>query len=126
MLIQQPSDLRVIVAGSVAWNDVTAIRRELSRLPPGSTVIHGDCAGADALAGTVARDLGLRVEAMEKNEADRATWPNAAWMGLNERMLASGAGLVLAFHPMIESSRGSKHLVVLAQRAGVQVRVFTG
>ena len=47
-----------------------------------------------------------------------------AWKGLNERMLASGAVLVLAFHPDIAASQGSKHLIELARAAGVEVRVF--
>jgi hypothetical protein len=32
---------------------------------------------------------------------------------------------VLAFHPAIADSRGTKHLVEIAQAAGIEVRVFT-
>jgi hypothetical protein len=116
--------MRVIVAGAVAWGDVEAIRRELSELPPGSTIIHGDCPGADAIAGEVAVQLGLTVEPMAKSKSDYVKYRRAAWKGLNERMLASGAVLVLAFHPDVEASRGSKHLIGLARAANVEVRVF--
>lgn len=116
--------MRVIVAGAVAWADAGAIRRELAELPPGAVVIHGDCPGADALAGQVARELGLPVEPMAKNAADRVRYKRAAWKGLNERMLASGADLVLVFHPTFDASKGSKHLAELAERAAVEVRVF--
>lgn len=116
--------MRVIVAGAVAWTDADAVRRELAKLPPGSVVIHGDCPGADALAGEVARELGFAVEPMAKNAADRAKYKRLAWKGLNERMLLSGAGLVLVFHPAFEQSNGSKHMAELARRAGVEVRVF--
>jgi hypothetical protein len=116
--------MRVIVAGAVAWADVEAIRRELAKLPPGSVVIHGDCDGADAIAGRVAAELGFAVEAMAKIADDYARYQRAAWKGLNERMLASGAELVLAFHPDFESSKGSKHLAELARAADVEVRVF--
>jgi hypothetical protein len=119
-----PPNLRVIVAGAVAWTDAEAIRRELARLPAGSTVIHGDCPGADALAGRVAVELGLLVEPMAKNEADYAKYKRGAWKGLNERMLASGAVRVLVFHPAFEASRGSAHLADLARAAGVEVSVF--
>src|SRR5262245_48252065 len=118
--------MRVIVSGAVAWSDESAIRRELAKLPPGTTVIHGDCEGADALAGRIARELGLAVESMVKNAEDRARYQRAAWKGLNERMLASGAVLVLAFHPDITSSKGSRHMVEIAQAAGVEARVFSG
>src|SRR5262245_60687565 len=98
--------MRVIVSGAVAWADVEAIRRELAKLPAGSTVIHGDCEGADALAGRVATELGFTVEPMAKSRPDYAKYRRAAWKGLNERMLASGAVLVLVFHPDIEASNG--------------------
>jgi hypothetical protein len=116
--------MRVIVAGAVAWADAEAIRRELSKLPPGSVVIHGDCEGADAIAGQVARELGFAVEAMAKTAEDYARYQRAAWKGLNERMLATGAELVLTFHPDFESSNGSKHLANLARAASIEVRVF--
>lgn len=116
--------MRIIVAGAVAWVDTDAIRRELSKLPPGSVVVHGDCPGADALAGAIARELGFAVEPMAKNAADRVRYKRAAWKGLNERMLASGAELVLVFHPAFDQSNGSKHMAQLAERASVEVRVF--
>lgn len=117
--------MRVIVAGAVAWTDVDAIRRELATLPAGSTVVHGDSPGADALAGEVAAALGLAVEAMAKSKGDYKKYKRAAWKGLNERMLASGVTRVLVFHPSIEASRGSKHLRDLAHAGGIEVHIFT-
>lgn len=119
------SGMRVIVAGAVAWDDVGAIRRELTKLPAGCTIIHGDTPGADAIAGELGVELGHTVEKWEKNSADRKRYKKLAWMGLNERMLASGAELVLGFHPDIEKSKGTKHLVELAREAGVEVRTFS-
>jgi hypothetical protein len=116
--------MRVIVSGAMTWEDGQAIRRELARLPANSVVIHGDATGADVLAGQIAAELGLGVEPMAKNNADRARYQRAAWKGLNERMLASGAVLVLAFHPALEESRGTRHMVEIARAAGVEVRVF--
>ena len=116
--------MRVIVAGAVAWADEAAVRRELAKLPAGATVIHGDCPGADELAGRIAAELGFAVEPMAKNQDDYAKYRRAAWKGLNERMLAGGAALVLVFHPAFEDSNGSKHLAELARVAGVEVRVF--
>ena len=61
---------------------------------------------------------------MAKSQADYTRYKRAAWKGLNERMIASGADVVLAFHPAIEASRGSKHLVELARAASIEVRLF--
>jgi hypothetical protein len=116
--------MRVIVAGASDWTDVEAIARELAKLPPGTTVIHGDAPGADALAGAAAARLGFRVERMAKNREDYARYKRRAWKGLNERMLASEAVLVLAFHADLARSRGTKHLVELARAAGIEVRIF--
>jgi hypothetical protein len=118
--------MRVIVAGAGAWTDAEVIRRELIRLPADATIIHGDFQGADALAGQIAKELGLKVERWDKNQEDYAKYQRGAWKGLNERMLESGVGLVLAFHPDIDSSRGTKHLVELARVAGVEFRIITG
>ena len=114
----------VIVAGAIAWTDAATIERELGRLPANSTVIHGDCPGADALAGVVAARLGLRVLPMAKNRDDARRYHKGAWKGLNERMLACGAERVLIFHPALDASKGSKHLANLARAAGVEVQVF--
>lgn len=117
--------MRVIVAGASGWDNREAIRRELSKLPPDTTVVHGDAPGADAIAGEVATELGLCVEPMAKNKDDYARYKRGAWRGLNERMLATGASLILAFHHDLASSRGTKHLVALAHKGNVAVRVFT-
>ena len=116
--------MRVIVAGATGWTDEAAIRRELAGLPPGSVVIHGDCAGADEIAGRVAAELGLSVEPMRKEPPDFARHGRDAWKGLNERMLAAGAVLVLGFHQGPEPGAGTRHLVELARAAGVEVRLF--
>lgn len=114
----------VIVAGAVAWSDTAAIERELVRLPARSTVVHGDCPGADALAGVIAVRLGHVALPMAKNGDDRRRHRRAAWKGLNERMLACGVERVLVFHPDFDNSRGSKHLAELARAAGVEVLIF--
>ncbi len=120
--------MRVIVTGSMKWTDAEAIRRELRKLPADAVVIHGDCDGVDALAGQIAREeLGLRVERMAKNEDDYRRYGRGAWKGLNERMLATGVDLVLAFHPDFGQpgkASGSGHMVELARAAGVEVRCF--
>lgn len=119
--------MRVIVAGAIAWTNAATIRAALARLPAEAVIVHGDCAGADALAGEMARDLGLAVELWAKNADDRARHgKRLAWKGLNERMLASGAVLVLAFHPDIATSQGTGHLIELARAAGVEVIVHAG
>ena len=114
--------MRVIVTGAVAWTDEAAIRNALEQLPKDSVIIHGDCDGADEIAGRIGVELGLHVEAMAKNDSDYRRYRRGAWKGLNERMLATGADLVLVFHPDLAQSQGAKHMIHIAEAAGVNWR----
>ena len=73
--------MRVIVAGAADWTDGEAIARELAKLPPDATVIHGDAPGADALAGAAAARLGFRMEPMAKNREDYARYKRGGLEG---------------------------------------------
>jgi hypothetical protein len=116
--------LRVLVTGARTWADPGPIRRELARLLAGSVVIHGDARGADRLAGRIAAELGLAVLACP---AEWHKYGRAAGLVRNRAMLKEHRPqLVLAFHPAIEQARGTKHMVGLARKAGVEVRVISG
>ncbi|HEU4775770.1 MAG TPA: hypothetical protein VFS95_03030 [Telluria sp.] len=119
--------MRVLVTGSTTWADPQALRRELSVLPAGSVIVTGDTQGIDAMAIGLAAELGFGAEPMKKNQADRLAHPQASWKGLNERMLATGIDLVLAFHADYGKpgcARGTMHMVELATAAGVEARTF--
>jgi hypothetical protein len=116
--------LRVLVSGARAWADLEPIRRELAPLPAGSVVIHGDANGADRLAAQVAGELGLEVLACP---AEWSRYGKRAGLVRNQTMLAEHRpDLILAFHPDIEQARGTKHMVTIARKAGVPVRVVAG
>ncbi len=118
--------MRVIVAGSTTWDNVASIRDELIALPSDTIVVYGDAPGADELGASIARDLKLAVEPFTKNSDDYRRYRRGAWKGLNERMLSSGVDLVLAFHPAVDKSRGTKHLLKIAKEAGISVKVIEG
>jgi len=114
--------VKVLVCGGREWADPWPILRELRRLPLESTIIHGDARGADRLGGEIAMGLGFsEVLAVPANwdKHHRAAGPIR-----NKRMLDMGLDLVLAFHENIDASKGTKHMVDIARRAGVKVKVF--
>lgn len=118
---------RAMITGSTTWTDAKALRRELSQLPVGSVIVTGDTQGVDAIAITVATELGFSVEAMHKTEEDHLRYPDDPWKGLNDRMLETGIDLVFAFHADYGKSgmaRGTKHAVELARQAEIEVRIF--
>lgn len=117
----------VLVTGSTTWDNLPSMRRILAALPAGSRIVTGDTPGADACAVAIAAELGLEVTRMKKNRADRRAFPGEAWRGLNQRMLASGVDLVLAFHADYGKpgcARGTVHMVEHAQACDTEVRIF--
>lgn len=117
----------MLVTGSTTWDNPDTVRRALSQLPPHSVIVTGDTPGADACAVAVAAELGLSVQRMKKNRADQRAFPGEAWRGLNERMLATGIDLVLAFHADYGKpgcARGTGHMVELADKSGTEIRIF--
>ena len=115
--------MRIIVAGSTTWTNREAIASQLKSLPADTIVVFGDAPGADAIAGEIAAELGLTTEPMVKNAADRQKYGRVAWKGLNERMLATGVDQIDAFHPDVDASTGTKHLIEIAEPT-VKVKVF--
>mgnify|MGYP001558193226 FL=1 len=59
--------MKVLVFGSRKWLSQRAVERELSKLPPGTVIIHGAAPGADNIAGYVAEQLGFVVRKYPAN-----------------------------------------------------------
>jgi hypothetical protein len=112
---------RVLVCGSRDWVDGSLVRRRLSEIQPGTTVIHGDCRGADRMAGGVAKMFKLEVVAVP------ADWSLGRKAGpiRNRKMLDMKPDLVIAFHDDLDSSLGTKDCVTEARRRGIPVEVIT-
>lgn len=113
--------MKVLVCGSRTWSDDAVIRRALSDLPRGSVVIHGGARGADLIAGTVARSLGLSVWEFP------ADWKNlgrSAGYRRNIEMLDERPDLVIAFWE--NGSKGTEHTVREALRRGYAVDLYFG
>ena len=116
-----------MITGSTTWTDFESIRNEFARLPLPASIVTGDTPGVDAIALKIAGEFGFAVEAMKKSNADKKSHPGESWKGLNERMLARGIDLVLAFHADYGKpghARGTHHAVDLAKAAGIETRVI--
>lgn len=111
---------RVLVCGSRHFNDGDIVARELSSIGDISEIIHGGAPGADTCAGTFARDNSIPVNVYP------ALWQLygvGAGPERNRRMLAeSKPDLVVAFWD--GQSRGTKHMIGIAEKAGVEVRII--
>lgn len=103
-----------------------AIEREIKahKLDPEKDVLmHGGAKGADKLCGTWGKILGFKVIVFE---ADWMRYGKGAGQVRNKRMLEESPELVLAFHPDLINSKGTKNMVAIAKaKPGTTVEVFT-
>ena len=115
--------MRVLVCGSREWKDLQKIQARLSQLPSDSVVIHGDCRGADRMAGDVAEALGFRVE---RYPADWVKLGKKAGPMRNTRMIEEGKPeLGIAFHEDFHHSTGTADCVRKMEAKGIPVEVIS-
>lgn len=110
--------MRVLVCGSRHFNNYNLLEKELETIPI-TTVIEGEARGADTLARVYAERHGLDVLPFpaDWNKHGRAAGPIR-----NTQMLVEGKpDLVVAF--LAPNSRGTKHMIEIAQKAGVEVKI---
>ena len=115
---------RVLITGSRHWTDEQAIEAALlsataNRPGKSITVVHGGASGADRLAGRLADEWGMNVEV---HPAEWDKHGKAAGPIRNQKMVDLGADVCLAF-PM-RGSRGTKHCMEAAHRAGIPVHMY--
>lgn len=115
--------MRVIVCGSRDWPDPfgasIGIYERIAKLPADAVIVHGGARGADAMAGSAATQLGMRVETHYARWDDQG---KAAGVIRNRKMAELGADLCIAFWD--GSSRGTKHMIKTAQEYGIPVEVI--
>lgn len=120
---------RVLICGDRNWNNFTVLLRELTLVNDTqgiAVVIEGEARGADQMSALAARSLGIPEARILKFPADWKTHGKAAGPIRNRKQFNEGRpDLVLAFHNDIASSKGTKDMVRVAMKAGVETHVFT-
>jgi len=108
--------LRVLVCGSRYYTNYRKVLEQLRKLNV-ELVIAGACRGADSLAVKAARACGIPYVEFP---ADWQTFGKAAGPIRNAKMLKEGKpDFVLVFHPDVENSKGTKHMLSLVKEAGI-------
>lgn len=100
--------MRLLICGDRNWVDKDLIKATIAKEAP-TVVIHGDCRGADKLAGQAAHELGIEVIAFP---ADWKKLGRAAGPLRNKQMLVQGRpDKVIAFHDDISQSKGTLNML---------------
>ena len=104
---------------SVAFEEM--IDFELKSLPKYSIIVHGGCSGIDLYAAELAKLNGFETMTYP---ADWSVYGRAAGPIRNKQMLEyEDPDLVIAFHPDISLSRGTKNMMITAWKAGKPVYI---
>lgn len=118
---------RILVTGSREWKNREVIKHALLvHYTPGDIITHGDCRGADRLAGNIAYSFGWTVEAYP---ADWERHGRAAGPIRNREMLkllSPPDDLALAFHEDLESSKGTRDMVDILCKKGIRTLLYDG
>ena len=112
--------MKVLVCGDRNWSNKDTIRKYLASVPNLELVIEGGARGADQLSKQVALEMNIPVR---EYPADWQRYGKAAGPIRNRQMLDVKPDLVIAFHPAIELSKGTKDCVTEARHRGISVRV---
>lgn len=114
--------MKVLVCGSRHFQDYALLEENLDRIhntTPISEIIHGDARGADRLSESYAVKHGIPVRRFP------ALWDlhgKRAGPIRNHQMLREGnPDRVVAF--LAVNSRGTKHMIEIAEKAGVPVQI---
>lgn len=110
--------MRLLVCGDRNWRLYDIVRDTIKDLAP-DIVIQGEARGADSMARDAAKELGIGVVSFP---AKWDIYGKAAGLIRNQQMLDKGKpDKVLAFHTNINMSKGTKDMVLRANREGLPV-----
>ena len=114
--------MKVLVCGSRNFNKFPIVVDRLGPLPVSTEVIHGAAIGADSMAATYAKRMGLKVTPFPANWAE---FGKAAGFIRNKHMLDQKPDLVIAFVRDPNNSPGTANMVLQSLCAGIKVEVHT-
>jgi hypothetical protein len=119
--------MRVLVSGSRDWDRpdvIYDVLRRLKAIDPDLVIIHGDCRGADKMAGDAARRLHCPLDIYP---ADWDRYGARAGPIRNQEMIDKGRpDFALIFHPDLSKSKGTAGMVKLLKLHKVTVEYYRG
>lgn len=115
--------MNILCCGDRNWDNEGRIKEILERYAgQKTTIIHGNCRGADKQAALVGARLGYQLKAFP------AMWQiygKAAGPIRNTQMIVEGKpDLVIAFHDNIGLSKGTKNMIEQARQNNIKVLII--
>lgn len=111
--------MKVLICGSRNFDNKELIRQVIDSLPSDTVIIHGAASGADTIAGTLAKERGLKVVEFP---ADWKKYGRSAGPIRNKQMLTESVpDRIHAFYTDKSKSKGTASMVKQAKRKGIEV-----
>jgi hypothetical protein len=101
----------------------SVITFELKALPEDSVVFHGGCKGIDLYVEDLAKGLGIETKEFRVTRDDWNTKGLSAGPQRNQKMLEEIPSYVVAFHPDISMSKGTRDMMNRAWSSGIPVYI---
>jgi hypothetical protein len=116
----------VLICGDRNWKNREAIKREILKLPKTCIIIEGGARGADLIAYDIGTSEGFHIIDMPADweTYGRSAGPIRNGVMLKELLKFKPDVKVLAFHENIEESKGTKNMVTISRKNGVNVEIF--
>jgi hypothetical protein len=119
--------MKILITGDRNWTDVEVIRSALVDIEfkPGDALVHGAARGADSIAASIAQEMNGNVLPFPANWEK---YGRAAGAIRNQQMLDENPDIdvVLAFHPDIKQSKGTKDMVTRCYKKGLRILIHDG
>ena len=124
--------MKVIFCGDRKWSNKDVIRKAFLELAAEYNyeplyIVEGGAPGADSLSREVIEEEASEIRHLRTITTIQADWDNfGVYAGprRNQQMLDTHPDLVYAFHDNLEESKGTKHMVRIAEHAGIPIRVY--
>lgn len=121
-------NLRILVCGDRNWENVELIQEWLEAFNLSDqwlqiTLIHGNAKGADTIASEIARGWAWNIVSYP---AEWGKYGKSAGQIRNREMIKENPDVVLAFHSDLKISKGTRDMVLLAVKEGIETHLITG
>ncbi|HHX59799.1 MAG TPA: DUF2493 domain-containing protein [Epulopiscium sp.] len=117
--------MKVLICGDRHWNNYSSILNIVQRLKKAYgniKIVQGGCSGADIIAKKAAIECGLEYA---EYPANWSKYGKRAGPLRNQQMLdEENPDMVIAFHPNINQSKGSRDMITRAKQVGIQTYIF--
>lgn len=118
--------MRLLVCGGRNWTDKQFIKLHIMTLHDKysiEVIIEGEAKGADTLSREIAIEMGIPVLAFPANWKE---YGKSAGPIRNHIMLREGKpDYILAFHDNVSQSKGTKHMITIAEKAGIPTNCWS-